>query len=55
MLTRPIGHQDDSVAGKWESLGATEHMKSCHGQFDWLHLRTLAKLKTLKLIKKRLI
>lgn len=26
------------MARKWESLGATEHTKSCHKKFDWLHL-----------------
>ena len=26
------------MARKWESLGATEHAKFCHGQFDWLSL-----------------
>ena len=30
---------------KWKSLGATEHAKSCHRQFDRLHRRALAKLR----------
>ena len=44
MLTRSIEHQEDSVAGKWEASGATQHSKKCHGWFNWLHSETLAKL-----------
>ena len=44
VLTRSIKHQEDSMAGKWEALGATEHSKNCHGQFNWLYPKTLAKL-----------
>ena len=44
VLTRSIEHQEDRMAGKWEASGATEHSKVCHGQFDWLHPKTLAKL-----------
>ena len=44
VLTRSIKHQEDSMAEKWEALGATEHSKNCHGQFNWLHPKTLAKL-----------
>ena len=29
---------------KWEASGRTEHSKDCHGQFNWLHPKTLAKL-----------
>ena len=29
------------MSGKWESYGATEHTKECHGQFDWLHPETV--------------
>ena len=29
------------MSGKWESFGATEHTKECHGQFDWRHLKTI--------------
>ena len=29
------------MSGKWESSGATEHIKECHGQFDWLHPKTV--------------
>ena len=44
VLTRSIEHQEDSMAGKWEASGATEHSKECHGRFNWLHPKTLAKL-----------
>ena len=27
-----------------EALGATEHSIDCHGQFSWLHPKTLANL-----------
>ena len=30
-----------SMSGKWESSGATEHTKECHGQFDQLHPKTV--------------
>ena len=29
------------MSGKWESSGATEHTKECHGKFDWLHSKTI--------------
>ena len=29
------------MSGKWESSGATEHIKECHGQLDCLHPKTL--------------
>ena len=41
VLTRCIEHQQDSMSGKWESSGATEHTKECHGQFNWLHPKTV--------------
>ena len=41
VLTRCIEHQQDSISGKWESFGATEHTKEFHGQFDWLHPKTV--------------
>ena len=44
VLTRSIEHQEDSIAGKWEALGATGHSKECHGRFNWLHPKTIAKL-----------
>ena len=42
VLTRCIEHQQDSIKGNWESSGTTEHTKECHGQFNWIHLRTIA-------------
>ena len=41
-FTRTIEHQQDSMAGKWEASGATEHTKKCHGMFNWLHTKTLS-------------
>ena len=41
---RSIEHQEDSMTGKWEASGATEHSKDCHGRFNWLHPKALAKL-----------
>ena len=29
------------MSGKWESSGATEHTKECHGQFDMLHPKAI--------------
>ena len=29
------------MSGKWESSGATEHTKECHGQFHWLPPKTV--------------
>ena len=29
------------MSGKWRSSGATEDTKECHGQFDWLHPKTV--------------
>ena len=28
---------------KWENSGATEHCLEYHGQFNWLHLKTLSR------------
>ena len=44
VLTQSIEHQDDSTSGKWETYGATEHSKDCHGWFNLLQLKMLAKL-----------
>ena len=41
VLTRCIEHQQDSIKGNWESSGATEHTKECHGQFNWIYPRTI--------------
>ena len=42
-----LEHQDKYILGKWGSSGATEHTQSYHEKFDWLHLETVAKFKTL--------
>ena len=42
VITRTIEHQQDSFNGKWESSGATEHCLECHGQFNWINLKTLS-------------
>ena len=41
VITRTIEHQQDSVKGKCESSGATQHCLECHGQFNWLHPKIL--------------
>ena len=43
VMTRTIEHQQDSIRRKWENLGATEHCLKCHGQFNWLHPKTLSR------------
>ena len=40
VITRTIEHQQDSIKGKCESSGATEHCLKCHGQFNWLNPKT---------------
>ena len=42
VLTRCVEYQQDSIKANWESSGATEHTKECHGQFSWIHPRTIA-------------
>ena len=42
VLTRCIEHEQDSIKCNWESSGATEHIKECHGQFNWILPRTIA-------------
>ena len=41
VLIRCIEHQQGSIKGNWESFGATEPTKVCHGQFNWIHPRTI--------------
>ena len=36
VLTRCIEHLQDRIKGNWQSSGATEHTKQCHGQFNWI-------------------
>ena len=42
VLTLCIEHQQDNIKGDWESSDATKHTKECHGQFNWIHPRTMA-------------
>ena len=37
VLTRCIEHQQDTMNGKWDSSGTTEHTIECREAFDWLH------------------
>ena len=44
VLTRSIEHQQqDAMAGRWSSSGATEYSKECHVYFNWLDLKTLTR------------
>ena len=45
ILTRTIENQQDSFKGKWDNSGATEHTLTCHGQFNWIHPKTIAREK----------
>ena len=40
-MVNSTGCIENSMSGKGESSGATEHTKECHGQFDWLHPKTV--------------
>ena len=44
VLTQSIEHQEDSMAEKWKASDGTEHSKDCHGLFNWVHRKALAKL-----------
>ena len=48
ILTRTIEHHQDSFKGKWDNCGATEHTLTCHGQFNWIHPKTIAREKDYK-------
>ena len=43
ILTRTIEHQQDSFKGKWDKSGATKHILTCHGHFNWIHRKTIAR------------
>ena len=43
ILTRTTEHQQDSFKGKWDNSGATEHTLTCHGQFNWIHLKAICR------------
>ena len=52
-LMRCIEHPQNSILGNWESSGATEHTKECHGQFNWIHTRTITVMQNLYIRKIR--
>ena len=43
ILTRTKKHQQDSFKGKWDNSGASGHSLTCHGQFNWIHSKTIAR------------
>ena len=42
IISRSIGHQQESIKGSWSYSGATEHTNECHGHFDGLNPKTLS-------------
>ena len=40
--TRDTEHQQDRFKGKWDYSGATQHSLVFHGQFNWIHIKTIA-------------
>ena len=42
IISRSIEHQQESIKSEWSSSGATKHTKECHGDFNWLHSKTLS-------------
>ena len=42
IISRSVEHQPESIKGNWSSSGATKYTKECHGDFDWLHNKTLS-------------
>ena len=42
IISTSIEHQQESIKGNWSFSGATEHIKECHGHFDWLRFKTLS-------------
>ena len=42
-LTKTTEHQQDSFKGKWANSEATEHTLTCHGQFNWIQPKTIAR------------
>ena len=41
--TRDTEHQQDRFKGKWDYSGATQHSLIFHGQFNWIHIKTIAR------------
>ena len=42
-MTRTIEHRQGSFKGKWDYFGATEHTLTCHGQFNCIHSKNIAR------------
>ena len=42
-MTRTFEYEQDGIKGKWESSSAREYWLKCHGQFNWLHPKTLSR------------
>ena len=42
-----------SFKGKWDNSGATENTLACHGQFNWIHQKTILKDGDKTIIKKK--
>ena len=40
--TRTKEHEKNAEKGRWNSSGAVEHCRDCHGQFNWQEAKTLA-------------
>ena len=43
VLKRNIERQQDSFKGKWDNSGATEDSLTCHGQFNTIHTKAIAR------------
>ena len=41
--TRNTEHKQDRFKGKWDYSGATQHSLIFHGQFNWIHIKTIAR------------
>ena len=42
-MIRTIEHQQGSIKKKWENTGAKKDWLRCHGQFNWIHPKTLSR------------
>ena len=43
ILTRTREQQQESFKGKWDYSGATVHSLTCHGLFNWIHPKPIAR------------
>lgn len=48
ILSQAIEHQQDGLKGKLESSGATEYTLAYHGNFNWLHPKTMIRERNYK-------